>query len=201
MHLEYRSLKEVAQPELLRTADLLLWRRLPRDPSIVRRLIARAGRGDHYHAGKVSWTGFARDVVVVLETRAMKGGRTVSLSSQVRKCPGQIDVYRTNPNVNWPEYDRFEADRLMRRLASRSYGWWGLAQASLLHLPAVRWFVRAAVDDEHVTTRPPFCSHACAWADRVGGGVDPVPHLADRLTEPADLARSQFYEYRFTLVP
>lgn len=37
-------------------------------------------------------------------------------------------------------------------------------------------------------------------ADRVGGRVDPVPHLADRLTEPADLARSPFYQYLFTLV-
>jgi len=37
--------------------------------------------------------------------------------------------------------------------------------------------------------------------DRIGGGVDPVKHLADRLTEPADLARSPFYKYRFTLVP
>jgi hypothetical protein len=37
-------------------------------------------------------------------------------------------------------------------------------------------------------------------ADRLGGGVDPVPHLADRLTEPADLARSPFYEYLFTLI-
>jgi len=27
-----------------------------------------------------------------------------------------------------------------------------------------------------------------------------VPHLADRLTEPADLARSPFYRYRFTLL-
>ena len=33
------------------------------------------------------------------------------------------------------------------------------------------------------------------------GGVDPVPHLADRLTEPADLARSPFYKYRCTLLP
>jgi hypothetical protein len=37
--------------------------------------------------------------------------------------------------------------------------------------------------------------------DRIGGGVDPVPHLSDRLTEPADLARSPFYEYAFTLIP
>jgi hypothetical protein len=28
-----------------------------------------------------------------------------------------------------------------------------------------------------------------------------VPNLADRLTEPADLSRSQFYTYRFTLMP
>jgi hypothetical protein len=36
-------------------------------------------------------------------------------------------------------------------------------------------------------------------SDRLGGGVDPVPHLADRLTLPADMARSPFYEYQFTL--
>ena len=33
------------------------------------------------------------------------------------------------------------------------------------------------------------------------GGVDPVPNLADRLTEPGDLARSAFFGYRFTLLP
>jgi hypothetical protein len=38
-------------------------------------------------------------------------------------------------------------------------------------------------------------------ADRLGGGVDPVENLPDRLTEPADLARSPFYRYRFTLLP
>jgi hypothetical protein len=69
----------------------------------------------------------------------------------------------------------------------------------MLHLPLVRLAVRANVDDGAIDRRPPFCSHACAMADRLGGGVDPVPHLADRLTEPADLARSPFYEYLFTL--
>jgi hypothetical protein len=63
----------------------------------------------------------------------------------------------------------------------------------------VRWFVRPETDDRACDARPPFCSHACAMADRIGGGVDPVPHLADRLTEPADLARSPLYEYRFSL--
>jgi hypothetical protein len=39
-----------------------------------------------------------------------------------------------------------------------------------------------------------------AAADREGG-ADPVPNLADRLTEPADLARSTFYRYHSTLIP
>jgi hypothetical protein len=61
--------------------------------------------------------------------------------------------------------------------------------------------VRAEVEDDAIDRRPPFCSQACAMVDRIGGGVDPVPHLADRLTEPADLARSPFYRYELTLVP
>ena len=61
--------------------------------------------------------------------------------------------------------------------------------------------VRADTEDHAIDRRPPFCSQACAMTDRTGGGIDPVPHLADRLTEPADLARSPFYEYAFTLIP
>ena len=74
-----------------------------------------------------------------------------------------------------------------------------LTLAAALHLPLVRMFVRPSLDDDQPSRRPPFCSQACVMADRLGGGVDPVPHLADRLTEPADLARSPFYRYRFTL--
>ena len=74
-----------------------------------------------------------------------------------------------------------------------------VAAAAMLHLPFIRMAVRAATEDDAIDRRPPFCSQACAMVDRVGGGVDPVPHLADRLTEPADLARSPFYQYTFTL--
>ena len=31
------------------------------------------------------------------------------------------------------------------------------------------------------------------------GGIDPVEKLADKLTEPADLSRSAYFRYRFTL--
>jgi hypothetical protein len=170
--------------------DLLLFRR--------RSLIARAGRGIHSHAAKAAWWG---SDLFCLEVREFCGGRAVTLSSQVRKFSGRIDVFEVNPEHRWPEYDRAGAARFMRRLCGCPYGYAGVAWAGLLHLPVVRWFVRANMADRAFDRRPPFCSQACAMADRMGGGVDPVPHLADRITEPADLARSSFYRYRFTLLP
>jgi hypothetical protein len=90
---------------------------------------------------------------------------------------------------------------MMRHLAGCDYGYAAVLAAAMLHLPFVRMAVRAEVEDTRIDRRPPFCSQACAMTDRVGGGVDPVPQLADRLTEPADLARSPFYAYAFTLIP
>ncbi len=174
---------------LIRDGDLLLFRR--------RGLISIAGRGIHVHAAKAAWW---HEDLFCLETRWLVGSRAVMLSSQVRRYAGRIDVFEVNPDCRWPEYDRRGAVRFMRRMAGRPYGYAGLIAAGLLHLPVVRWFVRPDTDDRARTHRPPFCSQACAMADRIGGGVDPVPHLADRLTEPADLARSPFYRYRFTLV-
>lgn len=170
--------------------DLLLWRRGG--------LIASAGRGQHSHAAKAAWWG---DDLFCLEVREWHGGRAVTLESQVRKFPGRIDLYHANPANRWPEYDRIRSTQWMRRLTGCDYGYAAVLAAALLHLPFLRWAVRANTCDDAIDRRPPFCSQACAMADRIGGGVDPVPHLADRLTEPADLARSPFYQYAFTLVP
>jgi len=171
-------------------SDLLLFRR--------RGLIAIAGRGEHAHAAKAAW--WDGDLFC-LEVREWHGGRAVTLESQVQRCLGRIDVYRANAHQRWPEYDRARATKFMRRLAGCDYGYAAVLAAAMFHLPVVRLAVRAELDDSAIDRRPPFCSHACAMADRIGGGVDPVPHLADRLTEPADLARSPFYKYLFTLVP
>lgn len=176
--------------QTIRDGDLLLFRR--------HSLIALAGRGVHSHAAKAAWWG--RDLFC-LEVREFCGGRAVTLSSQVRKFPGRIDVFEVAPENRWPEYDRAGATEFMRRLCGCPYGYVGVALAGLLHLPVVRWFARADLADRSFDRRPPFCSQACAMADRIGGGVDPVPLLADRITEPADLARSPFYRYRFTLLP
>ena len=176
----------------IRDGDLLLFR----GRGIVSRLIGVAGRSEYSHAARAIWWG---DMLFCCEVRELKGGRAVTLESQVRKYPGAIDVFETNPDERWQEYDRAGAVRTMRRLAGCDYGYCGVLQAALRHLPVWRFLVRPDTNDQQVTRRPPFCSQACAMADRLGGQVDPVPHLADRVTEPADLARSPFYRYRFTL--
>lgn len=168
--------------------DLLLFRR--------RSLISIAGRGEHSHAAKAAWWG---DDLMCLEVREWYGGRAVTLASQVRRRAGAIDVFAVNPENRWPGYDRARSTQFLRRLAGCDYGYAAVLAAATLHLPIIRTLVRAETQDAAIDSRPPFCSQACAMADRLGGGVDPTPHLADRLTEPADLARSPFYQYRFTL--
>jgi len=175
---------------LLRDGDLLLFRK----PGI----ISSFGRGIHSHAAKIAWWD---DEPFCLEVLQFGGGRAVTLSSQVKQSPGRYDVYEVNPENRWKDYDRCGSTRFMRRLCGCRYGYVNLAYAALLHMPLVRCFLRAETEDRAVDRRPPFCSHACAMADRIGGKVDPVMNLSDRLTEPADLARSPFYRYRFTLLP
>jgi len=174
----------------IRDGDLLLFRR--------RGLISIAGRGLHSHAAKAAWWD---DQLFCLEVRERVGGRAVTLRSQVERYPARIDVYEANAQQRWPEYNRAGTVRVMRQIAGCDYGYLGVMRVALLHLPVVRLLVRPETDDAALTKRMPFCSHACAMADRLGGGVDPVNHLADWLTEPADLARSPFYRYRFTLIP
>jgi hypothetical protein len=65
----------------------------------------------------------------------------------------------------------------------------------------VRLAYHTDTDDDQLDGRAVFCSEAVSRADRLGGGVDPVPNLADHDTEPGDLARSDFYRYQFTLEP
>ena len=176
----------------IRDGDLLLFR----GTGFFSHLIRVAGRSDYSHAAKaVRWG----DTIFCCEVRELKGGRAVTLESQVRRYPGRIDVFETNPGGRWREYDRAGSVRFMRRLAGCDYGYFGVLKAALRHLPLWRFLIRPDMEDQKITSRPPFCSEACALADRLGGGVDPVPQLADRVTEPADLARSPFYRYRFTL--
>jgi hypothetical protein len=176
----------------IRDGDLLLFR----GRGVIARLIGVAGRSEYSHAARAVWWG---NDLFCCEVRELRGGRAVTLASQVRRFPGLIDVFEVNPSNRWREYNRRGAVRYMRRLAGCDYGYLGVLQAALRHAPLWRFLVHPDSDDQRAPDQPPFCSQASTMADRLGGGVDPVPHLADRLTEPADLARSPFYRYRFTL--
>lgn len=178
--------------EELLDSDLLLFR----GQSWVSRIIAWAGRGEASHAAKAVWY---QDVPMVAEVRELRGGRLVTLASQVQRYPGLIDVYETNPDGKWPEYNRERATRMMVNFAGCDYGYWGVLAAAMRHLPLWRSKLAAAVEHRNAKAQPPFCSHACSLSDYMGGGVDPVPDLDDKLTEPADLARSHFYRYRYTI--
>ena len=165
----------------IQDGDLLLFR----GQGLIARLIGIAGRSEYTHAARALWWG---DTLFCCEVRELRGGRAVTLESQVARRPGKIDVFETNPGGRWRGYDSLGAVRYTRRLAGCDYGYLGVLQAALRHLPIWRFWIRPDMNDQQITSRPPFCSEACALADRVGGGIDPVPHLADRVTEPADLA-------------
>ncbi len=176
-----------ARPQI-ESGDVLLFRA---GTSIISRLITSAGRSDYCHAGMAGWWG---NRLMALEMCGRVGGRAVLLSNLVRKYSGSIDVY--SPKGSKP-LDRRAALGMMLTLTGSVYGWWSLLRASLLHLFIVRFFVRADTGDGS-NGSPPYCSQAVARAYRAGG-IDPVPRLADYLTEPGDLARSSVLTYLFTL--
>jgi hypothetical protein len=168
--------------------DLLLFR--SRD--WYTRLIAVAGRTEYVHAAMAGW--WSGRLMCVEMTSG--GGRAQLLSNLVDRWPGACDVYRANATKR--RFSRQKALSAMIAITGRPYGKWNLCRAALMHLPLLRFLVPADMDDVENSPWPPFCSQAVSMACR-SGGVDPVPNLADRLTEPADLGRSPFFEYRFTL--
>jgi len=149
---------------LIRDADLLLFRR--------RSLISVAGRGEHSHAAKAAWWG--PDLFSAGDTCPVRQPRcdTVQPSQTV---PRAHRCLSGEPDDRWPEYDRAGATRFMRAPGRDGLRIRRVVVAALYHVPFVRLLVRPEMDDKAVDSRPPFCSHACAMADRIGGGVDPFP--------------------------
>jgi hypothetical protein len=142
-----------------------------------------------------AWWG---DRLFLIEVLQWYGGRAVTLASQVAQYPGRYDVYRWDRSSDC--FDRDAAVRWMQSYCGWQYGWLDIGLAAVRHLPLIGACLPAPVNDSaSIHQLPPMCSGAVAIATRRGGGVDPVPQLADRATEPADLARSAFYEYQFTL--
>jgi hypothetical protein len=172
----------------IRDADLLLFRRR----NWYTRPIAVAGRSPYVHAAMAGWW---KDRLMCVEMTS-GGGRAQLLSNIVERWPGACDVFRANAVRR--RFSRQRALAAMIAITGKPYGRLNLCRAALLHLPIFRFLVPPDTNDAEPAAWPPFCSQAVSMACR-SGGIDPVPNLADRLTEPADLGRSPFFEYRFTL--
>lgn len=174
----------------IRSGDLLLFRP-HKDPASL--AIAAGGRSEYSHAALAAWW----DETLMLLEMSFGGGRAVTLSSQVELAPGCWDVFQTNPQ-RVKGFCKKKAVENMIRAMGTPYGWGNLWYLVWRKLPIVRLFARPVSDDRQ-NGSPMICSQAvsraCRWA-----GFDPVPELADSMTEPGDLARSPFFRYRFTLL-
>ena len=186
-----------SHPELpkLESGDLLLWRTTGTGFFTIGNLIRVAGRGEYSHSAMYA---SIYGVPCAIEVRERYGGRVVTLESQVREAPGQIDVYRPRPG-NEGFYHRQTAVREMLRVTGCRYGYAALLRAACSHLAGVRMFVKPCTDDRSESTGAPFCSEATSRAMRAAGLLL-VRNLADRFTEPSDQARSDAVEYCCTLV-
>ena len=177
--------------DLVNPGDLLLYRDTH---SLQEVLIGRGGRSPYGHAGMLArrngrW--------VVLEMTEWHGGRWRNLSDAVRDDPGRWDLFCANSGNRW-QWDRKRAVLNMLSFVGRPYGWLHVIWVALLHFPLLRCLVPAVTNDGDAYRHSPFCSEAVSIATRLAG-VDPVPMLPARLTEPGDLARSLFYDYVCTL--
>lgn len=176
----------------LEEGDMLAWR----PTGQIGYTIAARGRTRYSHVGV-----FCRcyGLPMVAEVREFLGGRVVSLPTQIREAVGDIDVYKVDTK-KFPEFNREGAVRYMLQYAGQGYGYFGVLKLALLHTPYLCRLITRNANDEYVDDLPVFCSQAISAADRIGGGVDPVLHVADNSTEPGDLPASHLYEYFCTLI-
>ena len=196
-------------PPHLKEADVLLFRGV----GAVSWAIKRYSGGIHSHAGMIHRDG---EHIQCVEFREFKGGRSVSLKTQVESHPDPIDVFRV---VDCLRYDSFAMSELsgdvtgkmsleftddiaqkvtgtMMDLTGLPYGWKNFFKLAKHYAP----FFRLA--EQNVKATAPsevfVCRTAVAFSYR-SAYYDPVPYLSDSSVSPADLARSALFKYQFTL--
>jgi len=172
-----------AEP-LIRNGDIVLFRVNRRQwlkPSTW--LITTISKSPYVHAGMSARVVSGR--LTLLDTIQWIGGRRVDLEDQVRRHPGQWDVYRPHQ-----PYNGEAAAKEMLQVVNRPYGWRNLFMSSLRHTIIISRFLPPFTDDQ-LNGSAPFCSQAVSKACRAGGR-DPRPLHADIETEPGHLSRPDF---------
>lgn len=176
--------------------------------------ISRHGRSTASHVGTLVWREADQNTLSVAESREGKGGRIVSLSTQVRKYPGLIDIYTPTAGCSQPLRER--AATIAYNWAGNEYGYLGIAQRGLVHFPLLYELAHALGYRPDLTdllpspwNEPKVCSGLNLWVYRwakleltgmldapddekrlwLTAGWDPCPMLGDRWVEPGDLLR------------
>ena len=193
------SVSDAISQRLIENADCLLWRPTSLEGIGIKRLV----RADYVHVGLLCWQRFNGDEIVWVLEQIKPQGRAILLEPYIlENKPTKADVYGANPGNRWPEFDRFGTVRwAIHNIPGKRYGFASLRLAMLSHLPFTRLFFRPNTDDkQNGGNKYLVCSAAVARSYRIGGSVDPIKNLSDNWSEPQDLARSSFLEYKFTLV-
>jgi hypothetical protein len=193
----------------LKEADVLLFR----GTGAISWAIKRYSSGVHSHVGMVHRDG---EHVQCVEFREFKGGRSVSLKTQVESHPDTIDVFRVVDHLSYDSFAMSEitgdvtgkisrtfeegtaqkVTDIMMNLTGLPYGWKNFWKLAKHYAPFFR------LSEQNVKDTAPtevfVCSTAVAFAYRTVY-ADPVPYLSDSSVTPADLARSALFKYQFTL--
>ena len=182
--------------QYIKEADVLLFR----GEGLISWLIKRYGGGMHSHAAMTHWDG---DHLECLEFREFKGGRAVSLKSQVATHPDNIDVFRVANLIEYGDERHVLTEDvsdkitdIMIKNTGLPYGWKNFWKLGKHYVPFLRLAKQNMKDDD--PTDVFVCSTAVAYAFRKAY-IDPVPYLADTAVMPADLARSAIFKYQFTI--
>jgi hypothetical protein len=189
---------EQAQKQI-KEADVLLFR----GEGLMSWLIKRYGGGAHSHAAMAHWDD---DDLQCVEFREFKGGRAVSMKSQVETHPDNIDVFRAadlirigDSKYNLDYGKDSVSERIgdtMKEITGLDYGWKNFWKLAKHYAPFCRLAEQNMKDEE--PNEVFVCSTAVTYAYRKNY-LDPTPYLADSATTPADLARSALFSYQFTI--
>lgn len=157
------------------------------------------------HVEMVKWVRNERgdnETCCIVGFREFEGCRLVTLSSQVRRFPGKLSVYR--PLCN--HHVAAKAADLLTKQTGKRYSWWVIAVGFLWHLTLLRFLTGwkpgpdDANDEPNKWSAAKVCSSGIVWAYRAALGKKrisewPCRHLPTWRVKPQDIAEdAAFFE-------
>ena len=155
------------------------------------------------HIGMAVWRKSDQCTLCISESREGVGGRTVSLSSQIRKYPGRIDVL--TPTDDCPRVLRERAATVAFNWAGHSYAYWRIVAMARRRLVWLQKTFGTAPNIHDMSLskfeEAKVCSEMFTWAYRWAKRElvraaqlikdcfwDALPGIGDKWAEPIPLA-------------